>query len=485
VANYLKLSVWGPFVVRLLLVVGIIHGLYDKDYLEAIINSLGLAVGIAVTMRRTKTNQGGRKFLQLIYDSSDTVAEKSRNIFSSTDELTKQSAQQSAAVTESSSALEEISSLAANTAENVRSLVSATQTADQAITQGQRAMTMISSSISEIRSSSLVLSKTVQEKITQMERILQRLEEIRGKSVLIKDIVFQTKLLSFNASVEAARAGEHGKGFSVVAEEIGKLAVSSGDAAREIDTILDTSVSESSEVVSRLKTELTELVQKAEKNSLAGQTQANEGAEAFQEIVNQFSIVSQMTGQISNAVAEQEVGIREINQGIGSIQNSSEQILNSSEQLTQDSMVLRGLSEQLIEPIDQIGKILNIQIDKRHSAFDFSAAKKAHLDWKIKLNEYMKKRDGSLNPDNVKQDNLCKLGQWIYGEGSVYAAEKLFQDLKVQHANFHKAASNVIRAINANDLDLAKKLMAVDGEFYVASQVTVKLIEELTEATAK
>jgi len=40
----------------------------------------------------------------------------------------------------------------------------------------------------------------------------------------MNDIVFQTKLLSFNASVEAARAGIHGKGFAVVADEVGNLA---------------------------------------------------------------------------------------------------------------------------------------------------------------------------------------------------------------------------------------------------------------------
>ena len=63
---------------------------------------------------------------------------------------------------------------------------------------------------------------------------------IRGiqKTQVINDIVFQTQLLSFNASIEAAKAGVHGKGFSVVAEEVGKLAVLSGTAASEISEIL-------------------------------------------------------------------------------------------------------------------------------------------------------------------------------------------------------------------------------------------------------
>ena len=68
------------------------------------------------------------------------------------------------------------------------------------------------------------------------------ISEIGNKTKVINDIVFQTKLLSFNASVEAARAGEHGKGFSVVAEEVGNLAHMSGNSAKEITQLLESSI---------------------------------------------------------------------------------------------------------------------------------------------------------------------------------------------------------------------------------------------------
>ena len=74
-------------------------------------------------------------------------------------------------------------------------------------------------------------------------------------------IVFQTKLLSFNASVEAARAGEYGKGFSVVAEEVGNLAQMSGIAAKDISALLQSSVKKVEQIATESKTKIDRLVQ--------------------------------------------------------------------------------------------------------------------------------------------------------------------------------------------------------------------------------
>ena len=55
--------------------------------------------------------------------------------------------------------------------------------------------------------------------IRSLPKVLEIIKTIEDKTKVINDIVFQTKLLSFNASVEAARAGEAGKGFAVVASK--------------------------------------------------------------------------------------------------------------------------------------------------------------------------------------------------------------------------------------------------------------------------
>ena len=66
--------------------------------------------------------------------------------------------------------------------------------------------------------------------MTGMQDINQSSQDINGVIQLIQEVANQTKLLSLNASIEAARAGSEGKGFSVVAEEIGKLAVQTSNA---------------------------------------------------------------------------------------------------------------------------------------------------------------------------------------------------------------------------------------------------------------
>lgn len=95
-------------------------------------------------------------------------------------------------------------------------------------------------SIEEISTSVSQLSEQVTEVSSQISQVSNSAEEIGNISTVVKGISDQSNLLGLNAAIEAARAGDSGKGFSVVANEIRKLATNSKDNVGQINDITKT-----------------------------------------------------------------------------------------------------------------------------------------------------------------------------------------------------------------------------------------------------
>lgn len=96
----------------------------------------------------------------------------------------------------------------------------------------------ISAAVQNIAISSQVLANAGQSVSKSSQNVHQKAEETEKVVHYIDSIATNTKLLGLNASIEAARAGDAGRGFSVVANEIQKMAVSSAGSAREIRSIV-------------------------------------------------------------------------------------------------------------------------------------------------------------------------------------------------------------------------------------------------------
>ncbi len=143
-----------------------------------------------------------------------------------------------------------------------------------------------------------------------VSQVVTTMGDINASSKKIADIIgtidgiaFQTNILALNAAVEAARAGEQGRGFAVVASEVRSLAQRSAEAAREIKSLIGTSV-EKVETGTRLVAD-------------AGHTMS--------EIVASVQRVADIIGEISAASGEQSAGIGQVNHAVADLDHSTQQ----------------------------------------------------------------------------------------------------------------------------------------------------------------
>jgi hypothetical protein len=70
----------------------------------------------------------------------------------------------------------------------------------------------------------------------------------------------------------------------------------------------------------------------------------------------------------------------------------------------------------------------------------------AHSAWKTRLRNAIQGKQ-EVDPPAISKDNLCDLGKWIHGDGSVHSTKSEFQTLKTRHAEFHLCASRVAQMV--------------------------------------
>jgi methyl-accepting chemotaxis protein len=149
------------------------------------------------------------------------------------------------------------------------------------------------------------------------------IREISQKTKVINEIVFQTKLLSFNASVEAARAGEHGRGFAVVAEEVGNLAAMSGKASQEIDHLLSESVRTTEGIVQRTAQEIGAASDAGRATLENGMTLAARCGDVLIQLASQAEELKNRMASVLLASKEQSLGIENISVAMEKIREST------------------------------------------------------------------------------------------------------------------------------------------------------------------
>jgi methyl-accepting chemotaxis protein len=247
---------------------------------------------------------------------AEYVVRSSQEVEKLSAKLSESTNQQAASLQETVASLDEISAMVSRNADSAQSSASIAEQSKKCAGTGKSNTETMLRSIDSIAQGNDDIVAQMQKSNSEMSEIVKVIQQIGTKTQVINDIVFQTKLLSFNASVEAARAGDHGKGFAVVAEEVGNLASMSGKASKEISDLLSQSVHTVTSTVDKTKSLMDHLMRQSRDKVNAGTVTAQECAKSLDEILVNVSSVNDMVKEIANASQEQSTGIGEINRAM-------------------------------------------------------------------------------------------------------------------------------------------------------------------------
>lgn len=236
-------------------------------------------------------------------------------------------------------AMTQMSSAADQVAQHASSAASAAQHVDSAASSGVATMRQ---AIATINSTS--------EQIASTADVVKKLEE-DTKSVgtvldVIKGIAEQTNLLALNAAIEAARAGEQGRGFAVVADEVRTLAQRTQQSTAEIHTIIENVQTGAQNAVNAIET--------GKSRTSASVEQVNNAGQTIEEISRSMQEILQMNEQIAQAAHEQSSVSEDISRNVVEITTIAETSANHARNTLEYSEKLNTMASQLSKLVKRI-----------------------------------------------------------------------------------------------------------------------------------
>ncbi|WP_073087871.1 methyl-accepting chemotaxis protein [Selenomonas ruminantium] len=243
--------------------------------------------------------QGMRKELN---DLMRKVSESSEQLAASSEELTASAGQAAQAATQVAQSASEVVESVEHQQQAVMNSNEAVQSAEASIEEIRQKSAQVEENSSMVAKraedgnqsidASVRQIKDVEETVTASAKMVDRLGE-RSKQIgeivdTMTGIAEQTNLLALNAAIEAARAGEHGRGFTVVAEEVGKLAQESKESAEKIAGLIKEIQADTENAVSAMR---------------SGKAAVVEGAHSVESLRTMFEEINQLVIGVSGEIS--------------------------------------------------------------------------------------------------------------------------------------------------------------------------------------
>jgi methyl-accepting chemotaxis protein len=278
------------------------------------------------------------RVLERVRKSAIDVAGNANEILVASEDMSAGATQQDQEITNTSSAVEELTVSMKQVSNNAEASAEAARRALDAAEQGNRAVRDTLEGMQRIRAS-------VQATAKKIKSLGDRSLEISEIINVINDITEQTNLLALNAAIEAARAGEAGRGFAVVADEVRKLAEHSRTATKDIAALIKAIQAETNEAVVVME-EGTKEVEVGAKLA----DQAGKALEAISSVVRQSA---ELVQEISLASKQQVRGTEGVANAMQIISNITRQTSQGARQTARTVEHMVKLSEQLNEALSQ------------------------------------------------------------------------------------------------------------------------------------
>ena len=321
------------------------------------VSNVGLILFMLFQKRKFK---GLNSFVQTIQKFSESLLASSHQVGHVSRDLGEASKEQSDHLQRTVSASHEINSMVERTSQTTETLKSESIRLGEEAKEGRGIVNVLVNSTEELKKGNEHFKSEIDKSIDDLNRALLAIENIAEKTKLINEIVFQTKLLSFNASVEAARAGEQGRGFAVVAEEVGKLAQMSGNVSNEIASIVNSSLATVKDTVGQTKTKVEKLTGETLTMTERNYALVTQCDQIFNKIDNQISSTLELVEQINVASHEQLLGVNDLNLAILKLQEVADRNLLVASQAGEHSQEFSHQAGDLVENVNQVFKILRL-----------------------------------------------------------------------------------------------------------------------------